>query len=283
MDLSSRFASLGVSTFASNKRAQDGLAGPVGYGEDTEADLKHRNYDREHVQSLVHDARAALNLSKELENGAVSPDNKETPSHATSGIPVSGGTTLKDRDKYGLELGELASDSNSDENDGDTDDEQADEILQNIIDELEVGSEPAKTEPATTSPSPSSNNSEKDQDTKAQPTDPPTTPPPPSSTQPPKPPSEPFSAQNLPDVPTFVPEEVGDHDSSSYKGTSWRNNDATPHWCCICSDDAVRKCFGCEGDSLYCVRCWNEVHLEEGYEEEREHQWVRYALPKRGE
>lgn len=233
----------------------------------------------------MHDAKEALNRSKELEDDTKASAKDESPRHPIPQMPVSGSKAMKSSDKDVWKLDEPASDS--DENGGETDDEQADEILQNIIDELEVEPEPetSRAEPGITSPAPSPVHSSEDkQDSKAQQIDLPTTTPSSSSPVPPsKPTSELPSIQNLPDAPTFVPEQTEDHDVSSfYKGSSWRNNDTTTHWCCICSDDATRKCFGCEGDSLYCLRCWNEAHLEEGFEEEREHQWVRWTAPGRG-
>lgn len=297
LDLTSRFAGLSTS-----RGARDGTTGSFGY-EETAGDSipdskrsapKYRNDDKEHIQSLVHDAREALSRSTELEDSTASTAKNKAPRHPIPRLPISGNTGLKGNDKDVWKLDDPSSDS--DENDDYTDDEQANEILQNIIDELDVEpepepeSEPSKTGPDNTSPNPSSPPSaeQKEHPSKTQQTDlPTTTPPPPSSSPTPPPPakptSEPPSIHNLPDAPTFLPEPTADHDLSSFrKGSSWRDNDADPHWCCICSDDATRKCFGCEGDLLYCLRCWNEVHIEEGFEEEREHQWVRWAAPDRG-
>ncbi|WEW58508.1 hypothetical protein PRK78_003976 [Emydomyces testavorans] len=71
---------------------------------------------------------------------------------------------------------------------------------------------------------------------------------------------------NLPSVPTFNP-------TSSKKP---RNIFTTPDesdqtWCCICSDDANVRCLNCDETPLFCHRCWKEMHLVEGSEEERKH------------
>jgi hypothetical protein len=51
------------------------------------------------------------------------------------------------------------------------------------------------------------------------------------------------------------------------------------NWCCICSDDAVTRCLDCEEDlQLYCMRCWWEMHLEEGADWAlRQHRSVKYT------
>lgn len=41
-----------------------------------------------------------------------------------------------------------------------------------------------------------------------------------------------------------------------------RNNDETPDFCCICYDTVKLKCLDCEGDQLFCVRCWWEMHMD---------------------
>ncbi|KAK2811929.1 hypothetical protein FQN50_001636 [Emmonsiellopsis sp. PD_5] len=66
---------------------------------------------------------------------------------------------------------------------------------------------------------------------------------------------------DLPSAPTFIPAD------SRGGNNRWRDyEDTKPSWCCICSDDAVVKCESCEGDLLFCRRCWGE-HKDD---EERE-------------
>ena len=163
----------------------------------------------------------------------------------------------------------------NDEDEDTDDEEEAAEYLQNIIDELEAEkAESAAIKAAHLSKLPDSDG---EQSSEAQTTHSSTTPPPPASTPPKQDPEPDLPLQDLPDVPTFIPEDVGIHVSNLHGDTRWKGNeDTTPHWCCICSDDATRKCFGCEGDSLYCARCWLEMHMEEGSQEQGEHEWVKW-------
>ncbi|PCG93546.1 Hypothetical protein PENO1_083070 [Penicillium occitanis (nom. inval.)] len=88
---------------------------------------------------------------------------------------------------------------------------------------------------------------------------PPTSPPEDSSTPPPKEDvdgdednlSFRLAALSLPSAPNTTP---GDRPK--------RNNDETPDCCCICYDTAKLKCLDCEGDQLFCVRCWWEMHMD---------------------
>ncbi|KAK2759082.1 hypothetical protein FQN54_003181 [Arachnomyces sp. PD_36] len=298
-DLSSRFAGLSTSTFASgNKGAQDGgTTGDLGAGLDLPKPLQERREeDRDHVRDLVHVAKEALNRSKELENSAVPTEDESVP--LTPAQRIAGNS--KGHDKADWKLDEFPSDGDSD-NDGngeDTDDEQADEILQNIIDELGVESGPDDAEPEPTAtetrasiltpPSSTVDDVEKKNDPNTQPTTQ-LSPPAPTLPNPTTTTSSSFipSIPNLPSAPTYLPPpeditpEISNAFTTKTSSSSWKNDNTPTHWCCICSDDATRKCFGCEGGLLYCLRCWNEAHIEEGYEEERGHEWVRWVAPRR--
>lgn len=60
--------------------------------------------------------------------------------------------------------------------------------------------------------------------------------------------------------------------ASSYRETqASRDTDDDPdRWCCICNEDAVVACTGCD-DDLYCQACWNEGHDPMDEDERREH------------
>jgi hypothetical protein len=58
--------------------------------------------------------------------------------------------------------------------------------------------------------------------------------------------------------------------SSKEQGES-DNKEDDDQWCCICNEDAILSCLGCD-DDLYCRKCWNEGHLSMDKEELQEHQ-----------
>lgn len=79
-----------------------------------------------------------------------------------------------------------------------------------------------------------------------------------------------LTALNLPSVPSETP------GSAKAKGAR-RGDDSAPDCCCICYDNATTKCLDCEGDQLFCVRCWWEMHMEDGSDWElQRHRSVKY-------
>lgn len=78
-----------------------------------------------------------------------------------------------------------------------------------------------------------------------------------------------LTALNLPSVPADAP--------VSAKTKAKRSDDSVPDCCCICYDNATTKCLDCEGDQLFCVRCWWEMHMEDGSSGElQRHRSVKY-------
>jgi hypothetical protein len=76
-----------------------------------------------------------------------------------------------------------------------------------------------------------------------------------------------LTALNLPSDPSDLP---------GSKKTLRKDNDV-PDCCCICYDNATTKCLDCEGDQLFCVRCWWEMHTSDGTDAgDHQHRTVKY-------
>ncbi|KAI1928731.1 hypothetical protein LOZ65_001911 [Ophidiomyces ophidiicola] len=78
----------------------------------------------------------------------------------------------------------------------------------------------------------------------------------------------------LPSVPTADP--ITRNKDSKKKNIFTTSSESTPSWCCICNDNASLKCLDCPDSLLFCSRCWKEMHLVEGSEEERQHRAVEF-------
>ncbi|KAH8701146.1 hypothetical protein BGW36DRAFT_425940 [Talaromyces proteolyticus] len=47
-----------------------------------------------------------------------------------------------------------------------------------------------------------------------------------------------------------------------------------PQCCCICYDTATTTCLDCEGELLYCVSCWKEMHEDD--EDAQPHRHIKF-------
>lgn len=63
----------------------------------------------------------------------------------------------------------------------------------------------------------------------------------------------------------------------SRPGASRKEDDEAPKCCCICYDTPKLECMDCEGDRLFCVRCWWEMHSGDG--SDTDHKAVKYETP----
>lgn len=79
-----------------------------------------------------------------------------------------------------------------------------------------------------------------------------------------------LAALSLPSVPNDQP--------TSNRSAYNRKENESPECCCICYDNAKLKCLDCEGDQLFCVRCWWEMHGDLGGSEG--HKAVKYEATR---
>lgn len=121
-------------------------------------------------------------------------------------------------------------DSSEDESDSDEEKEEAEaaKYVENLLKEIAENPPPASPTEDSSTPSPKED-ADGDEDNL----------------------SSRLTALSLPSAPNTQP---GDRPK--------RNNNETPDCCCICYDTAKLKCLDCEGDQLFCVRCWWEMHMD---------------------
>ncbi|EEH17473.1 hypothetical protein PABG_00036 [Paracoccidioides brasiliensis Pb03] len=276
-DLSTRFIGLGTSTsFGPSELQQDDIGSFITSGDE--------------IEGLLSDLQSKIwGKSQELDNA----EDVEYLLREATGF-LHSASHYQDLKGHVIHSPQPFATKESDNNDS-SEDRDAGDYLQRVLDEVSAEDDPTKAagssalapfEPKTPDKTTTQSTSKPDTEASAPPStslssilDLPATP---SSIIPPQrhehQPELDTTSPDLPSAPKFAPAECPIHIINNRHSRRCKDVDDNlkSFWCCICSDDATIKCLDCDAELLYCIRCWREMHVDEGSVEERGHRKVKF-------
>lgn len=207
--------------------------------------VDHEGEDKHHTQELVSNAYGFIKQTTSPSIGA--DEGTDTSSHA---VRLRRSKKKEDIPDF------LRSDNEEDESSSDEEEDEAEaaKYVEDLLKDLQAN--PPKESPADHEEGASDENNDNSKGNRDEDNDDDL--------------SNRLAALSLPSVPNDQP--------TSNRSAYNRKENESPECCCICYDNAKLKCMDCEGNQLFCVRCWWEMHGDLGGSEG--HKAVKYEVSR---